>query len=174
MNDPFIRLYSGKTFHFLHPTLEEIDITDIAHSLSRIVRYYGHCHGDYVVANHLCLCADVAPEGYELLALAHDFQEFVLGDVSSPLKSLLPQYQELETHVTQLIARKFNLPYPYPAIVNEIDKRMLVTEFRDLLKDADWTSFPWKPYDFKIEPWSMDRAEQEFLKRFHRYYEGQT
>jgi uncharacterized protein len=170
LNDPFIRLYSGKTFHFLHPTLEEIDINDIAHSLSRIIRFTGHCHKDLTVAEHCCHCADVAPNEYKLTMLLHDGTESLVGDLNTPLKDLLPQYQEMETHVLQLIARKFGLPYPFPPIVKEIDKRMLVTEMRDLICGEDYAAYPWKPYDFKIEPWSMDWAEQEFLKRFHRYY----
>jgi uncharacterized protein len=174
LNQTFIRLYSGKTFHYLEPSLDEVDIVDIAHSLSRIIRYMGHCHGDLTVAQHSCYCCDIAPDEHKLLLLLHDSTEAYCGDVNSILKNMLTQYQEMETHVLQLIARKFSLAYPFPPIVKEVDKRMLVTEMRDLICGEDYASYPWKPYDFKIEPWPMDWAEQEFLKRFHRYYKGQT
>lgn len=39
----WLRTYTGKRFYPLDPRIEEIDIEDIAHALSMLCRFGGHC-----------------------------------------------------------------------------------------------------------------------------------
>ena len=54
---PWMLTFTGKRYHFLDPSLEEIDIVDIDHALSRKARFNGHTRGGsiYSVAKHSVL-----------------------------------------------------------------------------------------------------------------------
>jgi 5'-deoxynucleotidase YfbR-like HD superfamily hydrolase len=45
--DPYIRTFTDREFHFLNFTAKDIHIEDIAHALSNICRYGGHCKKFY-------------------------------------------------------------------------------------------------------------------------------
>src|SRR3989304_3945731 len=45
----WIQAWTGKVFYPFNPCIEDIDIKDIAHSLSLICRYNGHCREFYCV-----------------------------------------------------------------------------------------------------------------------------
>lgn len=168
--NPFIRTRSGGKVYLLRPKPSSLLIEDGAYALSQIVRFTGHCDGAYTVAQHLCYCCDMAPNENKPSALLHDLQEAWVSDCSKPLKECLPQYQEIEQRFERLVARKWKLPFPHPAIIKEIDNRMLVTEMKQLMRKADYRSYPFQPYDFEIKVWSHVKAYQEFMKRFNRLY----
>jgi len=163
--NPYIHTYYGHRVHFLRPKPSEIDIRDIAHALCRIPRFNGHTHIPYYVANHLCLCYDNAPQEIKREAFSHDFSESVACDIPSPLKSLMPQYKEIERRLEKVIARKFKLRYPWPAAVKEIDMRMLCSEMRDLTGYEGWSELPFVPFEEKIIPWDSATCKREFIKR---------
>jgi 5'-deoxynucleotidase YfbR-like HD superfamily hydrolase len=165
---PFIVTRYGKQINFLSPKASQIDIRDIAHALSRIVRFNGHTIKPYYVAQHLCLCHDQAPTEVKREALGHDFAEYAACDIPSPLKALIPQYVEIERRLEEVIARKFRFRYPWPALVKEIDHRALLTEMRDLTDRQDWKQYPAAPFDEVIVPWDSARCHREFLKRFNQ------
>src|ERR1700722_14332804 len=136
-NNPYIHLYSGKKFHFLNPSLDEIDIECIAHGLSQINRWTGQTLRPLSVAEHLCNCYDVAPKQYKKGAFAHDFQESIVGDSAKPLKNCLTDYQNIENNLERMMAEKFNLSYPHDPFVKIIDNRMMVTEGLQLIKNFE-------------------------------------
>lgn len=111
----------------------------------------------------------MAPDEHKLSLLLHDSQEFACADVNSPLKSLLPQYKEIENRAEKVIAKKYGIPYPHPPIVKEIDIRMLVTEMKQLIRGDDWKHAPLQPFDIKLPCWNFAKAKREFLKRFRQY-----
>jgi hypothetical protein len=87
----------------------------------------------------------------------HDATETYLTDISKPLKTLLPQYRELEDKVYKVISEKFGLPDKLPDSVKEADLRLLATEKRDLLigEPGEWPIIKTvNPYPERIEPWS--------------------
>lgn len=172
--NPWIRLSTGKKFHFLAPKQEDIDIRDIALGLSRIPRFCGHTYPKpYYVGHHSCLACDYAPDDYKLVALLHDGTENWTSDCPSPLKHLLPQFKELEIRAERALARKYGLPFPFPAIIKEIDLRLLSTEQRDLIRYGnDWKNSPFIPFDKKIKAWGNEKTYREFINRFNRYYHG--
>ncbi len=166
----YIRLHSGRKFHFLKPRAQDIHIDDIAHNLSNLCRFTGACNRFYSVASHCVMCAGQAPEELKLQVLLHDSFESLGNDIASPLKVLLPQYKAMELKIEQMIARKYGLQFPFPPLVKEIDLRMLVTEMKQLMAPhKDYKELPFTPYDVELPDWSPEKARREFLKAFRRY-----
>ncbi|MBE5632990.1 hypothetical protein HIM76_25195 [Salmonella enterica subsp. enterica serovar Typhimurium] len=52
----FIKTFSGKHFYYDRINKDDIDINDIAVSLSNICRFAGHLSHFYSVAQHAVLC----------------------------------------------------------------------------------------------------------------------
>lgn len=107
-----ISTVSGRFYDLLAPEKYEYDIEEIAHSLSNLCRYTGHSNVFYSVAEHSVLVSRLVPERLALCGLLHDASEAFCGDVSSPLKKLLPEYQAIEDGVQKAIADYFGLEYP--------------------------------------------------------------
>ena len=128
----WIQTYTGVRFDLEAPTPEMIRIEDIAHALALINRFAGHTREPYSVARHSIYVAEVLPPSLKLEGLLHDAAEAYLGDVTSPLKELLPDYRIIETRVEDVIRRKFNLPAIASHEVRVADLRLCATELRDL------------------------------------------
>ena len=88
-------LQSGAWFDFLDPESSDFAIEDIAAGLSNICRYAGQCSGFYSVAEHSLLVSEVAFD-HAYAALMHDAAEAFIGDVTRPLKQLLPDFKRIE------------------------------------------------------------------------------
>ncbi len=139
MNSHCMQTHTGRIIDLARFTEEDICIEDIAHALSQIIRFTGHAKAPYTVAQHSLLVAEIAPPQHRLWALLHDASEAYLGDVASPLKALLPQYQDLEEKFQKVIAGRFALPWPIPPAVKHADRVVLMAEKRDLLMvQRDW------------------------------------
>lgn len=162
----------GNYFDFANAEFYDYDIEEIAHALSHLCRFTGHTRKHYSVAQHSVHVANLVPTGYQLEALLHDASEAYLGDVSSPLKALLPDYKRIEQSVEYGIARHFALAYPQTPCIKEADLRMLVTEKRDLMPHIQYDSVCWpshKPAPFKVVPWTAEKAKREFLVMYEQY-----
>lgn len=149
-----ILLRSGVMHDLLNPAANgDPNIEDIAHALANICRWTGHTSRFYSVAEHCIRAAAIAPSGCKLHVLMHDATEAYLGDVATPLKQLLPKYQEIESaHGIWVGAWLFKLN-PIPPIqciaglewVDKADHIMLHTEARDLM------GAPWADPEFCTE-----------------------
>ncbi len=138
MNPHCMQTFTGKVVDLSRFSEDDVCVEDIAHALSHIVRFTGHAKEPYTVAQHSVMVSMLSGE-HALSGLLHDATEAYLGDVSSPLKTLLPDYREIEERAQKVIAGAFGLPYPLPAAVKVADKQALLIEKRDLLPvDIDW------------------------------------
>jgi 5'-deoxynucleotidase YfbR-like HD superfamily hydrolase len=128
-----IRTNSGIYFNLLEPTVEMIDINDIAHALSNLPRFGGHLHTTYSVAQHSVMVMNTLDlfghQDILLEGLMHDASEAYLMDLPSPIKALLPDYYKMEDRICKVIAEKFNLQYPWPEPVKKADKEQLEFEW---------------------------------------------
>lgn len=169
----WVTTYTGKKFHFLDPQPDEVDIVDIAHSLSITTRFGGQCREFYSVAEHSIRVAEIVPQEYKLLALLHDASEAYLPDLPRPIKAEIPRFKAIETTILAAILSKF-IPNSWAGkgtTIKEADNILLATEARDLMANMDdWASLP-EPLKETIYPYvSPKTAEHNFLLRFERYY----
>lgn len=140
--------YTGREFHFNNITKESINIEDIFLSLPRINRFIGHSSRAYSVGEHTLFCYKMANMlGYStrerLLTFIHDFTEAYVGDVASPLKRLLPDFEKIEKEVELAICDYIGIEPPTEEEyikVKRIDLTMLAVEMRDLTLH-DYTNF---------------------------------
>lgn len=178
----WIETYTGKRFDFNDIESNEIDIKDIAHSLSLQTRFAGHCKFHYSVAQHSVYVLECVKEltndkNTWLASLLHDASEAYLVDVPRPIKPLLKGYTELEYLVQSKILEKFNIEYKpkMKEIIKLSDDFMLRTEARELMvsQGENWTfGFEeiWlNPYleEIYISQWEPKKAESVFLKKFN-------
>lgn len=172
----YIQTFSGQHFDLIDPQPETIRIEDIAHALSQINRFTGHTKRPYSVAQHSLQASYIVPEKFSLEALLHDAHEAYTGDVSSPLKSLLPDYRAFEDRIEAAVRRRFGLPAAMSPEVKRADLIMLATERRDVLKD-DGTHWPIldgiSPRGSLIyDGWDPAAVRSAFIQRFVGLYFG--
>ena len=165
---PTILLHGGSYFDFLDPDNSDFGIEDIAHGLSMVCRFAGQCHRFYSVAEHSVHVSNhVAPE-IAFAGLMHDAAEAFIGDVSRPLKDLLPEYRTIEKSIEIAVLGRYGLTLPLPPGIKEMDTVMLATEQRQLMKNRDdWDYTRGRPpLDFTIPCWTPEEAKSRFLSRF--------
>lgn len=172
VNNPmsYIQTLSGKKFDYLNPTVDAINIEDIANSLSNICRFAGHLPEFYSVAQHSVFTSLLVAPEFALEALLHDAQEAYVCDIPSPLKRLLPDYRKVEYYVESIIRKKFGLPEAMSDPVKYADLIMLATE-RHELDIYDGTTCPILEGipvadQFTISPLRPGQAYGLFMKRF--------
>ncbi|KHD88294.1 MAG: HD family phosphohydrolase [Bdellovibrio sp. ArHS] len=158
---------SGTRFNILDPDPSAVRMEDIACALARQARFNGHTRFFYSVGQHSCLGAEVSPtKEIALHMLFHDATEAYVGDLVSPVKALLPDFEIIESRIHWAISQKFNLEFPLPKVVKQIDRRLLATEVRDLItKDlSSWNISEDEPFEFPIIPWPPEVTEARFLE----------
>lgn len=181
-DSPWIQTFRGGKFHLFDPRPEEVFIEDIAHALSLTCRFSGHINEFYSVAQHSYLTSLRVPPEDALWGLLHDAAESFVGDLSRPLKHhpSMAEYVEVEANILRVIANRFGLPEHVPDSVKKVDRTMLLTERRDLLKPLEWTSEEHTHWDLdnadklyeKIIPMSPKEAKLNFLYQFSYLTQG--
>ena len=185
----WIQTYSGRQFHPLDPSADEIDIVDIAHALSNVCRFNGHCARHYSVAEHSVLVMAITeallakmigspsvmrithggfgppvrtPQGEALaFALLHDASEAYLADIAAPLKRLpeFEGYLKIEAHVQRTIEQAL------------IGPGKLTDEEAGLVRKADLVALSYEKDRLMLPPpksWGdlPDWHEFEFLRQW--------
>ncbi|HEY1080336.1 MAG TPA: HD family phosphohydrolase [Bdellovibrio sp.] len=159
--------YSGNRFNILDPNPADVKLEDIACALARQARFNGHTRFFFSVGQHSCLGAEISPtKEIALHMLFHDATEAYVGDLVSPVKALLPDFEIIESRIHWAISQAFGLEYPLPKVVKQIDRRLLATEVRDLItKDLkSWSIGDDEPFDFPVVPWPPEVTEARFLE----------
>lgn len=165
----WIETYTGKFVNPLDLKSDDIDIRDIAHALSLICRFNGHCNQFYSVAEHsIRVLGLLKGLDNQLTGLLHDATEAYMADITRPVKWALPDIRKVEGSIAIAINEKFELKGDFRE-VKKADNILLATEARDLMftKGTDWY-FPEniKPLGYKIEPMQSYIAEANFLRIF--------
>ena len=155
----FVMTYSGKMIDPLNPNPDDIEIVDIAHALSNMCRYGGHLHKFKSVAEHCIEVCMLAKRKEKLDALLHDAAEYLLLDMSSPVKWRLEDYNKAEKNLMKVISIKFGISSVKSEDIDLIDKSLQETELRDYILDKG-------KY---VKPMKRKEAKRLFLEMFHTY-----
>ena len=133
-----ILLASGDYFDLLEPEscLGPCLARDIAHALSNLCRFTGHTSRFYSVAEHSVFVSRIVPPEDALAGLLHDAAEAFIGDVSSPLKALLPEYRVIEKRIEAAVLGHFGIRW-IPETVKIADRQMLRKEQREAMGNDD-------------------------------------
>jgi len=173
--EPKILTKSGIYFDLVNPNPDDVCIEDIAAALGKLCRFTGHTKHFYSVAQHCLLVSHNAPQHLKLHALLHDASEAYLGDVSSPLKQLIPMYKVLEENVQAAVNSRFKLPtlsLEDAELIRELDLRALKTEKGLYMPKTDVV---WPVCDH-LEPFNVQffqalnywQAECSFIQVFNK------
>ena len=170
---------TGRKIDIANVMPQDIDILDIAAHLAKIPRFTGACRQAWSVAEHCCLVADILADRYpddidlQLCGLLHDAPEYILQDLSTPVKDLVGGlYRPLERSLWWAVAERFGLPMRLPDAVRHADLVALATEKRDLMPPHPE---PWSVLE-GIEPHPRTTIDVElgwraaqrlFLEQFH-------
>lgn len=185
------RMLSGRRLDLLNPSPLDIEISDIAHGLSRVARWNGQTKGDYPfsVAQHSILVLEIfsatssAPSvNGELYALLHDASEYVIGDMISPFKAVMGgDYRQIEDRLLEAIHARFSLAAIRPAALSKAIKKadrhaayfeavqlagFEAEEARRLFGEPVMPAFDLDGFDKLIRPWPTHQAHNQFLERF--------
>lgn len=153
-----IRTNSGIYMNVFEPTLDMIDINDIAHVLSNLPRFGGHLDRFYSVAQHSVMCAmRVKSIEDKRAALLHDASEAYMLDIPTPIKAKLPDYKFYENNLMLKIAEKFDFEFPLSKEVKRADEEMLHLEWENLVIN--------KHKIFKCV--TPEEAKQQFLEAYN-------
>ncbi len=126
-----ITTFTGIRMNPLDASPRDIDAYDIAHALARQCRYNGHVQGFLSVARHSLWVSDELlgyGRRWELWGLLHDASEAYLGDMVKPVKYQpeMQVFRDAELRLEEVIAERFDLPWPMPAEVKEADRVVTV------------------------------------------------
>ena len=172
----YITTYTGKHFDPVNPDKNLIDIQDIAHALSLICRGNGHVKTFFSVGQH---CVNAAKEatlrGYSdrviLACLIHDAGEAYLSDVPRPVKPSMPEYNQLEDRLLNMIYEKFlgsPLTEEEQRLVKSVDNDLLYYDLKELLNEVLDVPAPSLHISLNYNFVPFDEIEQNFLALYEQ------
>jgi len=171
--EPWIETRTGRRIDLRYPHESDICLDDVAHALGHICRYTGHSSIYYSVAEHCVRASMLVPTDAALATLLHDAHEAYVGDVSSPLKSLVPDYRRIEDEMERVVftALMGRLPNEYEARhIKQADVAMLRME-AEAMMDSQGREWPILQgvaigYDFVAPGWGPEVARWRWKDRF--------
>lgn len=174
----WITTSSGLHFYPRDPEGSTYRIKDIAHALSQLCRFAGHCKEFYSVAEHSVMVSRIiegmagveeGSPGSCLWGLLHDASEAYLVDIPRPVKQLpeLSGYRALEKRTMDAIVTSFGLTKDEPNWVKNADLLALRSEAFALgLLNRDWDVYDWPDCGIRPAPLAPKDAEAAFLARY--------
>jgi hypothetical protein len=184
--DMWIQLHGSCYYDFAEPSLDNVTIEAIAHSLAYQCRFNGSTRRFYSVAEHSLWVRECASmlarsklergamealiDGINRGALLHDAAEAIVTDIPRPLRKM-PICSGLNdeiARVERLIQERWEGLYCHP-VVREADLILLHTEKVQLLhaEPRPWPGMP-EPMKIRLGCWSPEEAKSRFLHECRR------
>jgi len=163
-----MRTYSGRYIDAFNMKIEDIDIIDIAHSLSLTTRWNGHSKEPYSISEHCVWMAEraTAPET-KMEALLHDASEAYIVDVPTPIKKRMPEYLIVEEQIMKLVAEKFGFNHKMSDEVKKLDRQALEFEWENKVLDNTFKSMDCYEAERRfLESYYSIKEELEALRNF--------
>lgn len=157
-DDCFITTITGGKFYLDKPDFT--DITAIAHALSMLVRFNGHCSKFYSVAEHSVNVAALMEHlgiGDPFEGLMHDITEAFLSDMPAPYKQRFRELAKFDKEMDALAREAYGLPKKITVECKRCDIMMCFIE-------AYYLS-PYKGEEYK-DPWNLRGWALEFVNEF--------
>jgi hypothetical protein len=161
-----IQTASGSLYYPGAPHACDVEIEDIASSLSKMCRFGGHCSRFYSVAEHSVLVSQVVPPEHALCALLHDATEAYCVDVPRPLKLMLSNYAEIEELNWLAVAARFDLPDEMPDCIKHADNAVLMAEKAALMVGTQGVWPDIEPARVRISGFAPRGARAFFMTRY--------
>lgn len=170
---------TGEAFEFLAP--RQVSVFEIAHPLSNLCRFNGHCINFYSVAQHCVIATElVASSEGKLAVLLHDAAEAFLGDMTATLKRIMPEYCALEKKVQGLINEQFNVRPEWNEVTKTCDLMMLKAEKHLLMPQVEdeWEVLQNIPHpnrhveEMITQKWTPQQARLRFIRKFNEILEA--
>lgn len=171
----WMQTHSGRAVFPMDLRPDDICIEDIAHALSMLCRYNGHCQRFYSVAEHSVLIArhlrQKHSDAVALEGLLHDATEAYLADVPRPVKPFLGGYKLAEATAFEAVCERYGLETTLHDSVHDADARILHDERQQNMarSERDW-ALPGVRLGVVLEFWPPERAKAEFLALFAELY----
>ena len=175
-----ILTFSKRSIDPCDADVNEIDISDIAHSLSMLCRGGGQLPVFYSVAQHCVCCAKEAllrsyGKRVALACLLHDASEAYIADITRPVKARLNDYLVYEKALQDKIYQKYLSSLPTSEeldLIKKVDDCMLYHEFLPLMgkKLLDYEPEIMTELDFSFS--GFGAYERKYLEMF-RYLNGE-
>lgn len=161
----------GKPLDLENLQPDDIDINEIAHSLSMQCRYNGMIPEFYSVAQHCVIVANMIfystkRKDLALCGLLHDAAEAYIGDIISPVKNIISSIKMLEGIVLEPILKKEGL-HIHDLYLQSID---LIHEYDVLCLDFEMKYFYENaPKLFDTYPLDQPESKYAFLNTYCFY-----
>lgn len=171
-------------------------VYDVASGLASTGRYCGQLpYVTYNVAQHSVLVArlliEMNPDQPRLwyAGLFHDATEALMGDITSPLKKMLPDYQRIEAELHAHMARWFGFHPDHDPAIRYADLVALAIEKHVLLQndhrwacleDAGIDNLTLARLELPLESyldcvWNRDESRKRFMQMYNKLaLEGRT
>jgi hypothetical protein len=164
-----LTLRGGSVIDLRDPDMSLINIEMVAHALSQICRFSGHCNSFYSVAQHSVIIAySVASARGDLAlpALLHDASEAFLNDLTRALKHSpeMKPYRDLEANFQARLLMKFGCHPEMDPLIKAVDVEVGERERRALVLGQEGVILP--------VPVAPSIAKAMFLNAYERFTWG--
>lgn len=169
-----MKTYTGRILDPFNLKPADIDILDIAHALSNLCRFNGHCREFYSVAQHSVLVSEQLwrhGTRTKLAGLLHDASEAYLCDIPRPIKYTpeFEAYRKIEADVQGIIYQKFGVDWSAATHerVKEQDDAVLAAEGIQFMNESYTFAKPaFHIRNKPILPLAPQLAREQFLDRY--------
>lgn len=173
-------LPSGKAIDLANPDTYEFTVEEISELLHKVKRFNGFSMS---VATHSIMVADTlfnitGNPFIALRGLMHDAAEAYIGDISTPVKTMLGASAELledrvQTAILRQLAPNHELNLTTAPLIKFVDMMALHYELNDLIANSEYKNNElWDPVrQYPIHPVMRAKPNDSFFNVYEQYSE---